>query len=295
MTEQTNAPEPAPITAILVPLDGSPESGSALPYAMALATPGTELVLLTVVRRESAAASARAALEPIAERARVAGHRARTETAVGDPGDQILATAVSSGAGLIVMGSHGRGAVGRLIHGSVADRVAREAPMPTMIVRAAIAAPGPVGITRLVVPLDGSLLAEQSLPVAAAISRRLGTPLVLVRAVSSAELMPPAVGMGEAIPFELYEEAENELEREVETYLDRVAQRLRDQGLAVATEVLTGAAATAIEEATKLGDVVVLCSHERTGVRRWLLGSVAETLAREDQSPVILVPAGESA
>lgn len=295
MTEQTTAPEPAPITSILVPLDGSPDARSALPYAMALATPGTELVLLTVVRDDSEVDSARAALDAAAERARVAGHDVRTEVAVGDPGGQILATAASVGAGMIVMASHGRGAVGRLIHGSVADRVAREASVPTMVVRAAIAAPGPVGITRLVVPLDGSSLAEQSLPFAVGISRRLGTPLLLVRAVSPAELLPPAVGMGEAIPFELYEEAEKELEQEAETYLDGVARRLRDQGLPVATEVLTGAAATAIEEATRLGDVVVLCSHERTGVMRWLLGSVAETLAREDQSPVILVPASGSA
>ena len=46
-----------------------------------------------------------------------------------------------------------------------------------------------------------------------------------------------------------------------------------------------------IEEATHLGDVLVLCSHERTRVMRWLLGSVAEKLTREDESPVILVPA----
>ena len=294
MTEQTTAAASAPFTTILVPLDGSPEASSALPYAMALATPGTELLLLTVVRDEGGSEAARAALESIAERARVAGHDVRTEVSVGDPGGQILATAASSGAGIIVMASHGRGAVGRLIHGSVADRVAREAPVPTMVVRAQALPPGPIGITRLVVPLDGSPLAEQSLPFAAATSRWLGTPLFLVRAVSPAELLPPAVGMGEAIPFELYEAAEKELEQEAETYLGDVARRLRDQGLPVATEVLTGAAATAIEEATRPGDVVVLCSHERTGVMRWLLGSVAETLTREDQSPVILVPAAGS-
>ena len=295
MTETSDTSDYPPIITILVPLDDSPEAKSALPYAMALATPGTELRLLTVVRNQRASESARAALESAAERARVAGHTVRTETAVGDPGDQILATAAKSGAGLIVMASHGRGAVGRLIHGSVADRVSREALVPTMIVRAGIAAPGPVGITRLVVPLDGSSLAEQSLPFAAAISRRLGTPLFLVRAVSYVASMPPAVGMGEAIPFELYEEAEREQEREAETYLNDVAERLRGQGLPVATELLTGAAATAIEDATQLGDVVVLCSHERTRVKRWLLGSVAETLTREDQSPVILVPASEAA
>jgi nucleotide-binding universal stress UspA family protein len=294
MNERTIARDAPPITTILVPLDGSPDAASALPYALALTTPGTTLLLLTVVGNEEEAGAARVVLEQSAERARVAGLDVRTETAVGDPAEQILAVAALAGGGLSVMASHGRGAVGRLIYGSVADRVARESPVPTMVVRAAIAAPGPVGITRLVVPLDGSPLAEQSLPFATAISRRLGTPLFLVRAVSSAELMPPAVGMGEAIPFELYAEAEREQEREAKIHLDGVAQRLREQGLPVASEVITGAAATAIEEATRPGDVVVLCSHERTGVMRWLLGSVAETLTREDQSPVILVPASES-
>ena len=61
----------------------------------------------------------------------------------------------------------------------------------------------------------------------------------------------------------------------------------------MATQVLPGSPATAIAEATQLGDVVVLCSHEQTGVRRWLMGSVAERLTREDQAPVILVQAAE--
>ncbi len=52
-----------------------------------------------------------------------------------------------------------------------------------------------------------------------------------------------------------------------------------------------GPPASSIKEATHLGDVLVLSSHERTGVMRWLWGSVAEKLTREDESPVILVPA----
>ena len=87
------------------------------------------------------------------------------------------------------MASHGRGAIGRLLHGSVADSVAREATVPVMVVRAGQVQPGPVGITRLVVPLDGSPLAETALPVAEAISRRLGTPISLVRVVNPATLI----------------------------------------------------------------------------------------------------------
>jgi nucleotide-binding universal stress UspA family protein len=196
---------------------------------------------------------------------------------------------------MIVMASHGRGVVGRLLHGSVADKVARGATVPVMVVRSAPASPGPVGITRLVLPLDGSPLAEQSIPVALEISRRLGTPLMLVRAVNMAELMPPAVGMGEAIPFQLYDETEEELTKAASDYLDAEAAKLRQQGFTVTTRVLSGPPASAISEVTLPSDVVVLCSNERSGVVRWIMGSVAESLVRGDDSPVILVPASDAA
>ena len=291
MSEGTSDTPTAAAICILVPLDDSAEARVALPYAAALAAPGTEIVLLTVVPSANAADLAPAGLESAAQRLRVGGQQVHTEVAIGDPARRIIDTAVDLGAEMIVMASHGRGALGRLIYGSVADRVGRASPIPVMVVRARQLEPGPVGITRLVVPLDGSERAETALPVATTISRRLGTPILLIRVVDPADLMPPAVGIGEAIPFEIYDEAEEELEQEARRYLDTMAQKLRELGLPVATRVLMGPPASAIEEATHLGDVLVIASHERTGVMRWLLGSVAEKLTREDESPVILVPA----
>jgi nucleotide-binding universal stress UspA family protein len=299
------------MTRLLVPLDGSEEARDALPYAMALAVPGTEIILLTVIPAadEITGASgemvvpadgmssvavdrARDALAQAAARLRLAGHAVQTQVAIGDPAERIIETARDSGTALIVMASHGRGALGRLIYGSVADRVAREAPAPTMVVRTRQLAPGPVGITRLVVPLDGTSFAEQSLSFAAEISRRLGTPILLVQAVNPLALMPPTAGFVEAMPAEVYDQTAEQMERDASEYLEGVATRLRGQGLRVVTQVLNGPPA-AIMEATRLGDVLVLCSHERSGVQRWLLGSVSEQLVRGDEAPVILVPATE--
>jgi nucleotide-binding universal stress UspA family protein len=291
VSEETSDTSTAAAVRILVPLDSSPEARAALPYAAALATPGTEIVLLTVVPSSGDADAARAGLETAAQRLRVAGQTVHTEVAVGNPARRIVDAAADLRPEMIVMASHGRGALGRLIYGSVADQVGREAPVPVMVVRTRQLTPGPVGVTRLVVPLDGSPRAEAALPVATAISRRLGAPISLVRAVDPADLMPPAVGMGEAIPFEIFDEAEKELEQEARHYLEAMAQKLREQGLPVTISVLMGPPASSIKEATRLGDVLVLSSHERTGVMRWLLGSVAEKLTREDESPVILVPA----
>ena len=290
MSEDTSDTDTATVIRILVPVDGSPEASAALPYAAALATPGTEIVLLTVVPSATDADAARAGLATAAQRLRVAGQTVRTEVATGNPARRIVDIAAELRVEMIVMASHGRGAIGRLIYSSVADRVGRESPVPVMVIRARQAEPGPVGITRLVVPLDGSSRAESALPVATTISRRLGTPISLVRVVDPADVMPPAVGVGETIPFEIYDEAEKELEQKARHYLDTVAQKLREQGLPVATSVLRGSPASSIEKATHLGDVLVLSSRERTGVMRWLLGSVAEQLTREDDSPVILVP-----
>jgi nucleotide-binding universal stress UspA family protein len=113
----------------------------------------------------------------------------------------------------------------------------------------------------------------------------------LLRAVNPSDLLPPAVGIGEGIPFNMYDELEQEQEQDAESYLNTVAERLRQEGLPVVTNVLSGPPATAIKDATKPEDVVVLCSHERSGLMRWLLGSVAEEIAHEDESPVIFVPA----
>ena len=291
MSEDTSDTDTATVIRILVPVDGSPEASAALPYAAALATPGTEIVLLTVVPSATDADAARAGLATAAQRLRVAGQTVRTEVATGNPARRIVEIAAELRAEMIVMASHGRGAIGRLIYGSVADRVGRESPVPVMVVRTKQLAPGPVGISRLVVPLDGSSRAESALPVATTISQRLGTPISLVRVVDPADAMPPAVGVDEAIPFEIYDEAEKELEQEARRYLEMMAQKLREQGLPMTTSVLVGSPASSIEDATHFGDVLVLSSHERTGVMRWLLGSLAEKLAREDESPVILVPA----
>jgi nucleotide-binding universal stress UspA family protein len=286
------------IARILVPFDGTPQAESAMPYAAALAGTGATVVFCTVYPESEGGTGATdlqidARISALSRDMQAAGKTVEAVTYYGDPASKIVEAAANGGADLIVMASHGRGVMGRLLHGSVADRVAREATVPVMVVRAAQQQPGSVVISRLVLPLDGSPLAEQSIAVATVLARRLSTPLLLVRAVNMAELMPPAIGMGEAIPFQIYDETEDEMNKEATGYLDAKADELRREGLTVTTKVLSGPAASAISDVTQVSDVVVLCSHERTGLARWLMGSVAEELVRDDDCPVILVPGHE--
>ena len=73
----------------------------------------------------------------------------------------------------------------------------------------------------------------------------------------------------------------------------RVTRLMKDEGIAASGAVLNGSPFFAINDATRPGDLIVLTSHGRGGVRRWLLGSVAEKLVREASVPVLLVPAVE--
>lgn len=242
-----------------------------------------------MIHDQSEHAAAESQLQQAAATA-VGGDAVRTRILTGDPASEIVEAAANGGASVIVMASHGRGALGRLLHGAVADQVARDATTPVMVIRKELEAPGQAGISRLVLPVDGSALAEQSLPFATAVAQRLGVPLLLARSVNAAEMMPPAVGMGEAIPFQVYDEAEREMRQDAEQYLANLAAKLRAGGQNVSAQVLFGPPAAAISEITHPGDVVILVSHERTGIARWLMGSVAEQLVRIDECPVILVP-----
>jgi nucleotide-binding universal stress UspA family protein len=93
------------------------------------------------------------------------------------------------------------------------------------------------------------------------------------------------------ITDQIWQDAEAEAKA---TVADAIAH-LKDEGIAASGAVLNGSPFFAISDATKPGDLIVLTSHGRGGVRRWLLGSVAEKLVREGPVPVLLVPAVERA
>jgi nucleotide-binding universal stress UspA family protein len=269
---------------VLVPLDGSSEAEQALPYAEALAAPGCQLILLEVGEDPD---------DEFALLERHAASCAHLETASGDPAEQILRVVRDLGVGMIVMTTHGRGALDRLAFGSVADAVTRHSPVPVMVVRPGELPPQPV-MRRLAVPLDGSSLSESALPFAQSLARRLGVPVRLVTAIDPVSLVPSAVAPALAFDAEIYDETLATLRTEATSWLTEASEKLREAGIEASWEILDGSPYAAITDALKAGDVVVMASHGRGGVRRMLLGSVAEKLIREGKAPVMLVPAGAS-
>ena len=142
----------------------------------------------------------------------------------------------------------------------------------------------------VLVPLDGSELAEQALSVGAALARRAGATLHLVSVHEPVPLtaMPPDYPMP---VMALEAEARGDRVQ----YLDTVAAAVRASlPSPVVASVVTGSAASSLCEymETHPVDVVVMTTHGRGGLRRLCLGSVAEKLVRGARVPVLVVPAG---
>lgn len=135
---------------------------------------------------------------------------------------------------------------------------------------------------KILVPLDGSELAEEVLLHVREMAKILGSELVLVRVA----LAYPLPGID---PIE----AEVKVVEEVTAYLEEVEKRLRHEGLHVSTAVRYGRAAEEILEHARdhRVDLIAMSTHGRSGLGRLLMGSVAETVLRHASVPVFLVRA----
>lgn len=294
---------------ILVPLDGSTVAEQVLPYAQALLPPGGELILLAVVEelgaghdvlgqlfvdvedlQESLEQLARGHLRRAGSLIQDENHSLRLEVARGDPAAQIVQVATELQVEMIAMTTRGHGAVGRSVFGSVADRVARSSPIPVFLLRALGAGERLGSIRRVVVPLDGSPLALEAVPWARVWAERLGVPILLVTAVDMMRAVPFELGAVVAFDSAMYEELVNQLEAAAISMLEDVSQQLQREGVQSTSQVLRGSPFHVIADAVGDGDLIVMTSHGRSGMRRWLLGSVAEKLVREAPVPTILVP-----
>ena len=301
---------------VLVPLDGSEVSEASLPWAVKLAQDrGLTLTLcrvadyphfgagswpeeamdfetydqVLVAEREEAELYLNGVRKHLAD----TGLTVNTDVRHGSPSVALLDLADELSAAVIVIASHGRGGFKRFMLGSVAMQLVSHTSVPVFLVRATTPdnrrAPD---LNRLLVPLDGSVLAERALDVAREVAPA-GSTLVLVRVVP----WPPS--------FVVEGDAERVLDAEATAYgvklatgyLDRVAAPLREAGLTVETQAIVsetkGAVSRHLAVAAAAWDVdaVVMSTHGRGGVTGWLLGSVADEVVRNVDRPVLLVSA----
>lgn len=300
---------------IVVPLDGSEQAEQVIPFAEALRGRGGTLLFFQVVNPTGAARglfgdieiavedviqqereAARARLTEIAEQwSDVLDKKPEVEAFAGDTVDAIKEIVAERDATMLAIASSGRGALSRWAFGSVADTLMRDSPAPLLIIHPDDDAPdhGKAQFTRILVPLDGSDIAEQALPEAARLAKAAGLPVVLLQVINpSLEYSLVGHGMAPITP-ELYNEVEADFIAQANEALDRGAAKLGAVKAGITKTVLQGGTVEAIKHYTEPGDLIVMTSHGRSGFRRFLLGSVAQSIINERVAPVVLVPAKE--
>ena len=278
---------------ILVPLDGSELAERAVVPALALAEAMSAKVIFLRVAIplplnldpdlyqriiETNTNKAKQYLQLARNRFLTSSVDIALETVVGPAARSIISYVEENEVDLIVMSSHGRSGVSRWRYGSVAERVLRRAPCATAIIRAQVEV-APFAHKRILVPLDGSPLAEQALEPASAVAKAVAAELTLLRVTSPVHTtVSPVITMKKS----LYEVEERE-RMEATAYLQDVQTTLAHCHIPIKVVVETGddAAKTIIDLADRLQtDLIIMSRHGRSGLSYWVFGSVTEKVLR---------------
>ena len=284
---------------ILLSLDGSEISEGVIPFVRQLAkgfgvkvtafhvagedgTPEGKIVRMPSGKEMSTDAYLQSMVQEISR----GGIGADSAAVKGKPAAEIVKYAESKGCGLIAMATHGRSGLGRWVYGSTTDRVLHATSLPMLLVR-----PAQDGRIKeetfrtLVIPLDGSELGERALPHAETLAKSLSLSITLVRVVPTVTIASGAMEPYAADPRLL----EYSLDA-AKQYIDEKTQALTKKGLRVSSKVNLGYAPSEIIDIAEglPGSLVVMTTHGRSGVGRWVLGSVADRVLRASNRPVFL-------
>jgi nucleotide-binding universal stress UspA family protein len=302
---------------ILVPLDGSPLAEAILPHAVMLArTTARSITLLRAVAHpiitvpaalwmatynvsdlqqwEAEVDVATGYLNQVAGRLRDLGIAVNVRTAMNTPAESILDYATQNpDLQLIALATHGRTGVTRLLLGSVAEKVVQGADHPLLLVRPSSAAAGttvaPVEpYTKILVPLDGSALAEQALYAARSLADATGAALLLLTVLPSSD---GSALVEEAAAIRRHDAQHADVVRSARTYLAGVAQQVEEARVPVQTRIVYGHPAEAILRLAtqEHADVIAMATHGRGGLQSLWLGSVTLKVVQRAETPVLVV------
>lgn len=303
---------------ILVPLDGSATAEQAIPYARLLSQGfKASIDLLRVIDGPTAGSAdldQGTASEQLAERVQAGEYLANLAGSLrseglevassileGNPASTIVTESEKAPGTLVVISTHGRSGITRWVMGSVADKVLHATRAPMLMVRCQetesqesesreTESVGTVHVREVIVPLDGSELAEQALPHAVAVARALGLKTTLLRVTPSAGDYFKYMDY----PPSNYEDLAQEVDADAVQYLDNICRRIKLEGAGEIEErLIHGSAALAIADYVKeVPDcLVAMTTHGRSGIGRWVMGSVADRVIRHSGSPVLVVRA----
>jgi nucleotide-binding universal stress UspA family protein len=281
---------------ILVPLDGSKQAEAVLPYTKLLANNlQLPVELLHVNDPETVAAAIHPTrgsdyLEQVAASFLT---RLTVSCAVktGAAPEVILDTASADAGTLVAMATHGQTGGQRWLLGRVAQKVLQASKNPLILIRPKeeSLARSEASISTIIVPLDGSRLAEQIFPHIVDLGTKLGLPVVLIRTYTrptasyflAAHVSPPDMVA-----------LEEKMKQEIGDYLQAKIKELSAKGVAKISSVLLegNGPEEIIELARKTADsMVAMCTHGRSGMGRWVLGSVTDRVVSNCSAPVLVI------
>jgi nucleotide-binding universal stress UspA family protein len=300
---------------ILVPLDGSEFGEHALPLAIGLAKAAGARLHLSLVHEPLESAYAEIRLEDgfdarATEREKAYLHAMQVKVREAFPGPvaasflegnvaaRLRDEAATIHADLVVMTTHARGPLARFWLGSVTDKLVRTTAVPLLLVRPQDGRPdltAGVRIRHILVPLDGTPLAEQILEPVMQLGRLLEAEFTLTRVVKPIlplTLPPEAGAYGDTAAriMQKVERAHEYLKQEARDYLEQVATRFAAEGLRACTQVVVEeqAAVGILGQARRPIDLIAMQTHGRGGLSRLLLGSTADKVIRGATIPVLI-------
>ena len=301
---------------ILVPLDGSELAETVLPYAKELAERlDVDVIILHVYRQrhgehepmhrayvERASGKVRRqmrSIQPIeGTQPIVAYEQVRGIFTLGRPAEEILRYADNHGIDLILMATHGRSGVQRWAMGSIATKVLRVSKVPVLLVPVGSRQEfiNNAGATRtIVVPLDGSELAETVIPYVETLINQWDSNAFNIVLIKVCESPFVTADYPEATMLQTWDQHVDNMKARFkltsEQYLRQLENKLRDAGLNARSEVLMGKTADMIIEYAKVNpsSMVAMSSHGRSGLKRWAYGSVADKVVHGASCPVLLI------
>jgi nucleotide-binding universal stress UspA family protein len=288
-------------TTILVPLDGSKLAEAVLPLATETAVKtGGSIVLFSavppvatwdtassMVRWDREEELAREYLNSQHELLAARKVEVRCEVRLGNAAEQILKAADDFSADLIAVSTHGRTGINRWVFGSVARQVLEASTVPILIVRPHKDKPVPQTVTKILVPLDASAVAESVLPEVETLATAFGASITLFNAIAPLASYPGFETVAPAASGDIM----GQLQDEADAYLAGLVKRIGAMGIEVKAITTIDLAADGILLAAQkeAADLIAIGTHGRSGVQRAILGSVADSVIRRADVPCLVI------
>ena len=208
----------------------------------------------------------------------------------GKPEEVIIEKAAAGDGTLIAMATHGRSGIQRWLLGSVAEKVLHGASNHLLLVRASEGGrtDGEAILKTVVIPLDGSELAEGVISHAVELTKKMTLDVILLRAYA----LPPSVTVDDYGTYE--QDLMGLLEAEAKDYLEEQVKLLKAKGIERISSVVDfgyGAEKIIAFARKTPNNFIAMCTHGRSGIKRWALGSITERVVQHSGDPVLIIRA----